>query len=272
MEEKSGHGAAEIARAFMVARDAYRLPQIWMEIESLDGEVPANTQTMMLTEINRMLERVIAWILRWVQTPGDEGGFAPNLRSNVEALDTILHQALPSDLAGILATRIAHFVEQGVPLALATRVANLIVLASVGDILAISEKYHTPINLVGGVYFSVGARFGMGQLRAMAEEIGHRGYWEKLAGMAAVEDLYAQQRDISQRIIAHGQALYQPPACPDSLTPDTLMEEWAKCHKAAVARCDSMLAEIRAAARGDLAILAVAGRQLRTLADAGKED
>lgn len=267
MEEKTGHGPVDIARAFMVARDAYRLSQVWMEIEGLDGIVSTGTQTMMLTEVNRLLERVIAWVLRWVQAPYSLGQTVDRLRKGVEALDTILHRALPSDLAEVLADRTAHYVEQGVPFTLATRVANLIVLASVGDILAIAEKFQTPMDMVGGVYFAVGARFGLGQLRAAAEDIGHRGYWEKLAGVAAMEDLYAQQRDIAQRVIAHGQ---MNPS--DAATPEALMAQWAECHKAAVARCDSMLSEIRATGRADLAILAVAGRQLRALGDTGKEE
>ena len=263
MGEKTGHGPVEIVRAFIVARDAYRLTPIWREIEALDGKIAAATQAAMLTEINRLLERVIAWILRWVPKPFDMNQTIMRLRNGVEALDTILQQALPDDLTEILAQRTARYVQDGVPLALANRVSSLIVLASVGDILAIAEQYSAPIKLVGGVYFAVGARFGLGRLRSAAQLLCMNGYWEKLAGLAAMEDLHAQQRVIAQRVIGAGDQT-------TDTTPDILMGHWAEINKADVARCDAILAEIRAMPRIDLAMLAVAGRQLRSLVDGSR--
>ena len=267
MAEKTGHGGVEIVRAFIVARDAYRLVSVWREIEALDGEVKAATQTTMLTEVNRLLGRVIGWVLRWVGKPMDMNKTIDRLRKGVEALDAILHQALPEDLADILAQRTNHYVSEGVPLALASRVSNLIVLASVGDILAISENYNAPIQLVGAVYFDVGARFGLGRLRAAAEHMGTHGYWEKLAGAAALEDLHAQQRDIAKRIIGLGHDGHDLKA----LSSENLIASWIEANKTEVSRCDATLAEIRAMPRIDLAMLAVAGRQLRSLADDNKD-
>ncbi len=268
MAEKTGHGAVEIVRAFIVARDAYRLVGVWGEIEALDGEVSAAIQTSMLAEVNRLLERVISWVLRWTVKPLDMNKTIDRLRKGVEALDTILHQALPQDLSETLSQRTSHYVAEGVPLTLAARVANLIVLASVGDILAIAEHFDAPINIVGKVYFDVGARFGLGRLRAAAEQMGSHGYWEKLAGAAALEDLHAQQREIAHRIIG----FYSGIGSMDPAATSLLISNWAEAHKADVSRCESTLAEIRAMSRIDLAMLAVAGRQLRTLADGGKED
>ena len=264
MGEKTGHGPVEIVRAFIVARESYRLTPIWRDIEALDGLVPAATQIAMLNEINRLLERVIGWVLRWVPKPFAMDQTINRLRKGVEALDTILQHALPEDLAEILAQRTAYYMENGVPLALASRVANLIILASVGDILAIAEQYNAPIKLVGGVYFAVGARFGLGRLRSAAQMLSINGYWEKLAGVAAMEDLHAQQRVIAQKVIGcsadHTEAA----------TPESLMVRWAEANQADVARCDAILAEIRTMPRIDLAMLAVAGRQLRSLVDGNK--
>ena len=140
----------------------------------------------------------------------------------------------------------------------------MIILASVGDILAIAEQYNAPIKLVGGVYFAVGARFGLGRLRSAAQMLSINGYWEKLAGVAAMEDLHAQQRVIAQKVIGcsadHTEAA----------TPESLMVRWAEANQADVARCDAILAEIRTMPRIDLAMLAVAGRQLRSLVDGNK--
>ena len=267
MAEKSGYGGVDIARAFIVARDAYRLVGVWGEIEALDGIVPAAVQTSMLTEINRLLERVIGWVLRWETKPLDMHKTIDRLRKGVEALEAILVHALPEDLSEILSLRTSQYANQGVPLALASRVANLIVLASVGDILAISEIYDAPIKLVGKVYFDVGARFGLGRLRSAAVQLGTHGYWEKLAGAATLEDLHAQQREIAQRIFGYSRDRLDE----EGTSSEKLISVWVESNKEEVARCDSTLAEIRAMPRVDLAMLAVAGRQLRSLADGGKD-
>jgi glutamate dehydrogenase len=42
---------------------------------------------------------------------------------------------------------------------------------------------------------------------------------------------------------------------------------WVAAHRPAVERCDALVAEIRAAPQIDLAMMAVAGRQFRALAE-----
>ena len=265
MVEKTGHGPAAIARAFIAAREAYALPHIWTQIEALDGQVDSAIQLAMLSETNRVLERAMAWILRHVSEPFDLESTILRLHDGIAALDLILDRALPADLADTLSQRTAQYVDHGVPLSLGRQVANLIVLASAGDILAIAERFKARVDQVGALYFAVGARFSLGRLRAAAGSLTTSGYWDKLATVAAIEDLHAQQRELTANVLVFGQdhgGLVLPP--------DHLLDQWGNANAASIAACDSLFDQIRAQPRIDLAMLAVMGRQLRSLSDSGE--
>jgi glutamate dehydrogenase len=74
-------------------------------------------------------------------------------------------------------------------------------------------------------------------------------HWLKLAVAAVIEDLYSVQRDLTLRIAPTG------------------LDAWISAHRPAVERAEQLLTELHAAGRPDLAILTVANRQIRSLAE-----
>lgn len=255
MMEKTGHGPADVARAYIVARDAYCLRDSWARIEALDGQVPAAVQVAMQAEANRLLERATAWVLRWVAAPFDIGAAIAELRPGIAALEGAVPAILPDDVAEAVAARAQDYVAQGVPADLAAKVGNLIVLASAADIVRIAARHGATVEEAGQLYFTVGHRFGLGWLRASAQKLAVHGHWQKLAAAAAIEDLYGYQRDITTAVAAEAPGL----AATEALT------AWIASHRVTVERTDAMLAEVKAAPQIDLAMLIVAGRQLKTL-------
>ena len=255
--ETTGHPPAQVARAYIVARDAFRLREVWRAIEALDGLVPAPAQTAMLAEANRLVERATLWVLRSMPSPFALGAGINELSPGVRALEDAVPGVLSPTAAAAQAIRIQQFIDQGVPEDLAHRVGNLIVLASAADILRIATRQSITIEEAGSLYFAVGAHFSLGWLRASAEQLSGRGHWLKLAAAAAIEDLYGHQRDITNRV-----AESQPgqPA-------GRAIAAWAESSRAAVERAESLLAELKAASHIDLPMIMVAGRQLRTLTE-----
>lgn len=253
MMDRTGFGPAEIARAYIVARDAYDLRSLWQEIEALDGLIPASLQITMLTEANRLLERATGWVLRNVPAPFDIGAAIESLAPGIAALEQACPSILPTDLAEAVAARSQDYAGQGAPETLAARVGGLIVLASAADIVRLAQHNDKPVDQVGQLYFQVGNRFGLGWLRAHAQKLVSGGHWQKLAVNAATEDLHAHQRAITHSVLAD----------------DHPLSTWITNHDAEIARADSLMAELRAAPQLDLSMLVVANRQLKTLADGG---
>jgi len=255
--EKTGHAPAEVARAYIVARDAYGLREVWRAIEELDGSVPAPVQYAMLAESGRLLERTTGWVLRCMPAAFDIGGAIGELQPGIAALQAALGTILPEETAAAVAARRQDYQGHGVPAELAVRVADLIVLASAADIVRIAARRGGTVEDSGALYFTIGQRFGLGALRAAAQKLAVGGHWQKLAAAAAIEELYGTQRDITTAVAANA---------PDLAGPEALVA-WADRHRAGIERTDALLAELRAARQIDLSMLTVAGRQLKTLVE-----
>src|SRR5438105_8773606 len=54
LNEETGAAASDIARAYTVAREVFRMRPQWAEIEALDSKVPAERQIQMLLEGRRV--------------------------------------------------------------------------------------------------------------------------------------------------------------------------------------------------------------------------
>ncbi|CAA7621849.1 NAD-glutamate dehydrogenase [Magnetospirillum sp. UT-4] len=255
--ERTGAAPAEVARAYIVVREAFGLRRVWAGIEALDGTVPAAAQIAMLAEANRLLDRAAAWAVRCL--PAGEGmgqGIGDALAAlapGIAALEAALPAILPPDQAEAVAARAADYRGRGVPDELARQVADLIVLASAPEIIRIAAGNGLGVEQAGALYYAVGARFGLGWLRATAQGLAIQGHWQKLAAAAAIEDLHAHQRDFAAAAAA------------SALPPAEALAAWAAGRRAEIERADALLAELRAAPQIDLAMLAVANRALRAL-------
>ena len=69
--QRTGAPAAAIARAFAVVRDAWKLRDLWGDIEALDPALKAEAQIRMLVASQRFLTRTVQWALRRLPQPID---------------------------------------------------------------------------------------------------------------------------------------------------------------------------------------------------------
>ena len=83
---RTGAPAAAIARAFAVVRDAWKLRDLWGDIEALDPALKAQAQIRMLVASQRFLTRVVQWTLRRLPQPLDTMAATEQLGAAVAAL------------------------------------------------------------------------------------------------------------------------------------------------------------------------------------------
>lgn len=256
--EKTGARPADVARAYIVIRDAFGLRALWNEVEALDNKAPADAQLAILTESNRLVERGTLWVLRHGDhVTSDQGALTATLREGAEALAGSVSSACPPDLQAIIQSRKLDLTAKGVPVALADRTASLVLLASVPDVVRLSRDLGVTEVRAAAQYFAVGSRFGLGWLRAASENLTQGSHWEKLAAAAVTDELYALQRGVTARILGETS---------DSLSPIDAIDTWSGNYKAAVLRTDQLLIEMRSSPSVDLAMLTVASRQFGSLA------
>ena len=254
--ERTGLGPVDVARAYTVTEAAYGLRDIWSAIEALDNKVPAAVQMEMLLEVARMLERSVQWLLRHVASPMYMTKQIKLLKPGVETLRKALPTVWSDEVAAYIKRQAEIYQGKGVPAKLALEVASIYRLGAANDITTIAATTKQAIPQAARLYYLVGERFGLGALRARTETFATISHWDKLAVSAAIEELFAHQRSLAQRVSA---------AVKGKLTPEKALETWVADNKARIDRYDQVLAEVKGADALSLSMLTVANRQLSAM-------
>ena len=254
--EKSAMSSADIARAYTIGREIFAMNGLFAEIEALDNKVPAALQAAMLIECGRLIEHGTAWFLRVGPQPLDIRAQVESYGAPVADLAENLQDLLSDSDCKLLAEHTAAYCEQGAPEALARRAASLSFLVPACDIVRIAQTAGLEVLEVGRAYFSIGARFGFDWLRRAAGHLPRDSAWDKLAVTAIVDDFYGNQCELTSRIV-HG--------LKDLSAGDGAIDNWAERRRPLVLRTEHLLAELQSSGTPDLAMLAVANRQLRSM-------
>jgi glutamate dehydrogenase len=252
MCDETGKPACDIARAFIIMRDAFDLRTVWSEIEALDNKLPASVQTEMMIAVARLLERAILWLLHSDYDKLDIAAYVSEFRPRIEAMQKDLAQILPASLLSRVSVRETELTEDGIPVSLARRVASLDVMASAMDIIRISKG--AGVENVARVYFGLGERFSLDRLRTAAAGVPAETPWQKTALQTLVDDLFGFQSVLASRVLSEANGT-------------DAVESWLQKRARVVERVDQTLHDFRAAASVDLAMLTVTSRQLRALAE-----
>ena len=252
---ETGASAGSIARSYVAARELYGMRQIWNAIELLDNEVPAQAQTRMYLSLADLIRRVTMWLLRNCEqplrvTPILES-FAPGIRTLMDSLPELLG---PSSLENI-EQGVGELTALGVPEALARTVESTEALAAGCDIVNVAAVAERPVLEVGQVYFSLGARLGLDNLRAQAEDMATADHWQQAAVRSIVDDLYSQQRALSSVALSRS----------NGASGEASVEQWCQTHAQGVERCREMLEEFESGGGLDVAKLALMNRFVRRL-------
>jgi len=255
LEERTGAKPAEVARAYTIAREVFDLPPLWRGIEALDGRVLAAVQLQMHQETSRLLDRTVAWFLTHLPHPLDVDASIARFRPGVAELAQALESVLGDQARTALEQRGAELTAHGVPATLAAALAALPELGAAPDIIRIAEATAQPVALVGRAYYHLGQHFGTEWLRRRALKIKVANHWQKQAVAAIVDDLNAHQRQLTTQILAGS----------TEAGLELAVSAWAAHHPGAVDRLNALLADLHVAPSVDLAMLAVANRQLRAL-------
>jgi len=245
---RTGQGAAAIARAYRIVRETFQLPPLWVAIEALDNHVAAPVQYEMLLDIAGVIEHAALWLLRGGRIAFDE---IARLAPAVAQLDPAIAALLPADERALYDRRVARLADSGVPPAVAERVGGIVFLTTAFEIGDLAARTAQSIESSARAFYGVGARFALDGLRDAARRLPAETSWQKAAVETLIDDFYALQADLAERVLKGANGAVDPVA------------DWAATHAAQLAPADSIAAELRAASNPDLAMLVVAGRQLR---------
>jgi glutamate dehydrogenase len=254
--EETGAGPEEISRAFTAAVEVFDLRATWGGIESLDDEVDAATQTGMLLEWRRLVERSTRWLLRNRRPPLDVASTVAYFREEAPNLASSIHRFMIDGEKKAVDESAARLMQEGVPADLAQRVATFGAMYSALDVVDVAVAGEEEPETTAGVYFSLGDRLRVHWLRHHVESLPRDNRWRALARAALRDDVYGLQAAMTAAVLRD---------TPEEMAVKERIEAWASVNNDAINRTLHVLSDINASGAFDLATLSVALREVRNL-------
>ena len=254
--EETGADDADIARAYLVAREVYGMRGTWEAIEALDNAVGADVQIPMLLETRKLVERGARWLLRNRPRPLDIARDTGHFAAGVTVLRRQLRDLVAASSRTAIDAARERLAGRGVPEDLALEVASSNELVSALDVVEVASSAAISVEEAASVYFALGETLDLHWLRDQIAALPRDNRWQALSRAALRDDLYAQLSALtldSLRLDA-GEA-----------TPAERVEAWLEQNRIPVARCRQILGDLVSAGRTDFTMLSVAMGEIRTL-------
>jgi len=257
LQQETGAAIEDIVRAYMATREVFGQVPLWQSIEALDNRVADATQTAMVLECLRLVERGTLWFLRHREHLGDLAKTLRRFTASVDQLADSLDGVVGKQYRAKLDEVILHYTGLGVPRALANRVAGLDELYSALDLVEMATDLDRPVELAARVYFSLGELLDLHWLGHRIEALKADTHWQGLARTALRDDLSTQARALAAQVLRERRELRDD---------KQLVGAWRERRTFQFERYQQLFAEIRVAAAPDIAMLSVVLRELRGLA------
>jgi len=246
---------AEIARAYVAAREIFGLRPLWNALEALDAKVPAAAQIAVLDRTVDLLRQATLRLLARPEGRSDivrtVAAYGPRVAEVRAGLAGILSGTLAEGVRGTAATLEA----QGLPAEMAADVAAFPALVEVIDITDAAAASGSAIGHTARIHFAVGDTLGLDWLKQTARLTDTPDAWQRLALNAAVDELEGRHRTLTAAVLREA----------GGLDPAAAVARWADRQGAALGRLRQLVGELRTGTSVDAARLAIANRAVRAL-------
>ncbi|PCJ97859.1 MAG: glutamate dehydrogenase [Zetaproteobacteria bacterium] len=253
---KTGATVDDIARAYIVVRDAFGLRRLWDSIEALDGTVPAQVQLKAMREIGSLSEYGITWFLTRLGRDLDIDKDAKEFGAGVKTLSQNLDQLVTENLLVAIGQREDAAMRDGLPKDIARQISLMPILFSACDIIRIALEQKVDLKSTARVYFQVGERFHLDWLRQKARFLPQGDHWKSEAAKGLMGQLYGCQAGLTVRILRDVDK--KPKG-------KSLVDVWLEKHAHHVAQLDPLFADLHRVGTIDLVMLTVVEQRLRGL-------
>jgi glutamate dehydrogenase len=251
MTEDTGASVVDVTRAWIVAREVFRFPELWAEIDELTGNVALDTQLELFLDCRRMVERGALWLLRHRRPPIDITAAIGEFQPGMAKLAMTLEPSLTGRMADVARSREASRLAAGVPERLAERAGAWPLLHTGFDLIELAATYRRDVTELARVDWEIFDRLDLVWLWDGIGALPRSDRWQTQARSALRDDLLTALGELTRTVIESA---------------DGSIDGWLDANERSVGRAMAMFTEIRRAESYDLTALSVALRQLRNLA------
>jgi glutamate dehydrogenase len=254
MTTETGASAADVVRAFRIARDVTGAVRRWADVEALDGQIDPTVQNELMKGVDWLVEAMSRWYL--VQAAGQRLADAvEHARDAFAELSDVIHEIGPEAWREEHGQTAKRLVKQGVPEPVARRHAFQLELVHAPDIIAVSHATgRSPLEVARGFYL-LGEKLDLDWLEQQVETLPATTQWQRWALQSIEDELFAVRRHVAERV------LEQAGGAPI----DEAVERFLQLREEQVTRLERFQKALAADGVDDLAQLTVALRQVRAL-------
>jgi len=246
--EETGASAADVARAYSIAREVLQAREIWSDIEALDNRVATAAQYAAYADTARTLRHATMWLLRR-HVKVIVGASIEELSTPVRSVQQSVGRTLCGDLKSEYLTLERRYIEAGMPNSVAARLASGVARDAAFDIAELAKIQKRNVALVAVDWFAVGERLKLDWLGQQIDRLVVDGPLQAIARSGLRESVRRLQRAIVTAVATQDYA------------------RWSVTRRDALARWERRLSDVAAGSAGDFAALSVCVDSLRNLTD-----
>jgi glutamate dehydrogenase len=253
MVTETGADAADVTRAYRIARDVTSGVERWEAIESLVGAVEPPLMDELMAGVDRLVEVVARWYLQHV--PGQLGRAIEAHAEPFRAFAEAVSEAAPEGWRQERERAAWALMDRGVPEDVARRHVLEPFLVHGPNVVAASEATGRSIADVTKAFFLVGDVMYVDWLEARVAEVTATTRWHRWAVQALEEDLRLLRRQVAERVLDRG----------GDASVDVALAAYVASHRDVLTRLRRFMRGLAHEEASDLAALTVAVRQVRSL-------
>ena len=253
--ELTGASVPDIARAFVVTRDVFRLDERQQWIRSMDNRVTTSLQYRLLRDIVYNCEAAIVWLLRHRHGCADPGAIVMEFRAGLDKLETAL-AAQDAGAAPVYGEEVQAAVSAGGLNRKATHALLSIPAESRAlDIIDIANTSGQPMPLVSDVYLHCMQHLHLQWVREAVDGLPASSDWNQRARFSLAENLRIAHNRLAQEILAASK----------DRSATARIDSWAKKREQSLHHVTDMLHRLQQESRVDFAMLSVLVSELSNL-------
>ncbi|MFZ6689774.1 NAD-glutamate dehydrogenase [Undibacterium sp. SXout11W] len=246
---EAGATAADVIRAFTLAREIFDLEALWDQIDVLDYKVASNLQLDLLSKLIAITQRASRWILRIRSQSTDMPTLIQRYQPAARELRWQLDDWLPANAHAAWQHEADVLVKAGVEPTLAQNLSALEYIFPALDLVDLAASTNANLEQVARAYFGVDDQLGLSGWRTQINRLPTETLWQTQARGSARDDVYSIASQITRGLLTRQEDL----------------PNWHARNAAPIDRLTSLL-NLISAQTADLAPVSVALRELRHLA------
>ena len=248
LAEELGAGLADVARAFVAAREMFGLARLWADIDN--ANVPAAVALALHREAQTVLRAQMADLIR-LGAGHSASALVAAIAPGLSALGDAIGTLVKAEVRGQLDRMAARLADLGAPPALVAPLIHIEALDGAVGVALLATERRLDVAATAQAYTLLGEDIGLDWARGAAHALSPADPWERLLTASLIRDFEQIRLDLLRRVV------------PEGGDPVAAANQWQAGAADRVARISGAIARARSGGAVSAAMLAHIAGQAR---------